>query len=49
MTSNTAPAAQAVIVRPENAELLDLPSAAFRLLADSRATQDTLSANRLSL
>jgi mannose-6-phosphate isomerase-like protein (cupin superfamily) len=49
MTSNTAHAAQAVIVRHEDAELLELPSAAFRLLADSEATQGTLGANRLSL
>jgi quercetin dioxygenase-like cupin family protein len=49
MTSDTAPAAQAVIVRQESAERLELPSAAFRLLADSRTTQGTLGANCLSL
>ena len=49
MASNTAHAAPAVIVRHEHAELLELPAAAFRLLADSGATQGTLSANRLSL
>jgi hypothetical protein len=49
MTSNTAHAAQAVIVRPEDAELLELPSVAFRLLADSGATQGTVSASPLSL
>jgi quercetin dioxygenase-like cupin family protein len=49
MTSNTAHAAQAVIVRHEHAELLELPAAAFRLLADSGTTQGTLGANRLSL
>ncbi len=49
MASNTAHAAPAVIVRHEQAELLELPAAAFRLLADSGATQGTLSANRLSL
>jgi len=49
MTSNTAPAAQAVIVRHEHAELLELPAAAFRLLADSGTTQGALGVNRLSL
>lgn len=49
MTSDTAPAAQAVIVRHESAERLELPSAAFRLLADSGITHGALGANRLSL
>jgi mannose-6-phosphate isomerase-like protein (cupin superfamily) len=52
MTSPTAHAAHpthAVIVRHENAELLELPGAAFRLLVDSGATHGTLGANRLSL
>ena len=49
MASNTAHAAPAVIIRDEHAELLELPAAAFRLLADSGVTQGTLSANRLSL
>ena len=49
MAPRTAPAAPAVIIRHEQAELLELPAAAFRLLADSGATQGTLSANRLSL
>jgi quercetin dioxygenase-like cupin family protein len=49
MAPNTAPAAPAVIIPHEQAELLELPAAAFRLLADSEATQGTLSANRLSL
>jgi len=49
MATNTAPAAPPVIIRHEQAELLELPAAAFRLLADSEATQGTLSANRLSL
>jgi hypothetical protein len=42
MTSDTAHAAHpahAVIVRHEDAEVLELPGAAFRLLADSHATQ----------
>jgi hypothetical protein len=48
MTSPTAHAAHpthAVIVRHENAELLELPGAAFRLLVDSGATHGTLGAN----
>jgi quercetin dioxygenase-like cupin family protein len=52
MTSNTAHAAHpahAVIVRHEDAEVLELPGAAFRLLADSQATQGALGANRLTL
>ncbi len=49
MAPNTARAAPAVIIRHEQAQLLELPAAAFRLLADSGATQGTLSANRLSL
>jgi hypothetical protein len=48
MTPDTPPAAQAVTVHNESAEL-ELPSAAFRLLADSGITQGTLGANRLSL
>ena len=49
MASNTADAAPAVIVRLDDAELLELPAATFRLLADGGATQGALSANRLSL
>ena len=53
MASNTAHAAQAVIVRHGNAERLELPGATFGLLTDSGTTQGTqgtqLGANRLSL
>ena len=49
MTSNTAHAAQTVIVRHGNAERLELPGATFGLLADGETTQGTLGANRLSL
>jgi mannose-6-phosphate isomerase-like protein (cupin superfamily) len=49
MASDTAHADSAVIIRHEDAELLELPAAAFRLLADGGATQGALSANRLSL
>jgi quercetin dioxygenase-like cupin family protein len=49
MAYNTAHAAPAVIIRHEDAELLELPTAAFGLLADSEATQGSLSVNRLSL
>ena len=49
MASNTAHAAQAVIVRHGDAERLELPGATFGLLADSGTTQGTLGANRLSL
>jgi hypothetical protein len=49
MTSNTAHAAQAVIVRHGNVERLELPGAIFGLLADSGTTRATLGANRLSL
>ena len=49
MTANRAHTAQAVIVRHEDAELLELPAAAFRLLADGDATDGTVGVNRLSL
>jgi hypothetical protein len=49
MTSNTAHAAQAVIVRQGNVERLELPGATFGLLADSGTARATLRANRLSL
>jgi mannose-6-phosphate isomerase-like protein (cupin superfamily) len=49
MTSNISDPAQAMVVRHENAERLELPAATFGLLADSATTQGTLGANRLSL
>jgi quercetin dioxygenase-like cupin family protein len=49
MTSNIAHAPRAVVVRHEDADVLELSNAAFRLLADSGATQGALGANRLSL
>ena len=49
MASNTAPPAQAVIVRHGDVEQLELPAATFGLLADSGTTQGTLGANRLRL
>jgi hypothetical protein len=47
MTSNTAHAAQAVIVRHGDVERLELPGATLGLLADSGTTRATLGANQL--